>query len=73
MKKPGTNISQFSHNGQDIEVLLNRGKVSYVFDIGGKRYGNAVKIAGRKKQDIVDACFALIINYLETYEAAKKR
>lgn len=68
-----TKISTFSYNGQDIEFLYNKGKISYVFDIGGKRYGNAVKVEGRTKQNVIDACIALIINFLSTYEAAKNR
>ena len=67
-----TRISTFTHDGQDIEVLYNKGKISYVFDIGGKRYGNAVKVQGRKSQDIINAVFALLINYLETYAKAKE-
>lgn len=70
-KKP-TNISTFTHEGQDVEVLYHKGKISYIFDIGGKRYGNAVKVEGRRALDIVNASFALIINYLETYARAKK-
>jgi len=66
-------ISTFTHNGQDIEFMLNRGSIAYTFDIGDKRYGNKVKIAGRTKKDVVDASIALIINYLSTYEAAKRR
>lgn len=65
-------ISTFTHNGQDVEVLYNKGKISYVFDIGGKRFGNSVKVEGRKALDIVNASWALIINYLETYERANK-
>ncbi len=70
--KKGTNISTFTHNGQDVDFLFHKGKISYIFEIKGKRYGNAVKIAGTTKRDIVDAAFALIINYLETYAAIKK-
>lgn len=68
-----THISTFTHDGQDIDILLHRGKISYIFEVGDKRYGNAVKIAGKTKLDIVNACFALIINYLETYAKAKGR
>lgn len=65
-------ISTFSYKGQDIELLYAKGKISYVFDIGGKRYGNSVKVEGRKHQDIVNAAFALSINFIETYERTKK-
>lgn len=65
-----TQISTFTHNGQDIEVLYHKGKISYVFEVKGKRYGNAVKVDGKKKLDVVNAAFALIINYLETYAKA---
>lgn len=68
-----TKISTFTHDGQDIEVLFHKGKISYVFDIDGKRYGNAVKIKSTKAMDIVDASFNLIINYLETHAKAKNR
>ncbi len=66
------NISTFQHQGQDIEVMLAKGKISYVFDYKGKHYGNSVKIAGKKTQDVVDASFALILNYLETYAKVRK-
>lgn len=68
-----TKISTFSYKGQDIEVLFHKGKISYVFEIAGKRYGNAVRVDGRTKLDTINAAFALIINFIETYEAAKSR
>lgn len=68
-----TRVSTFTHDGQDIEVLCAKGKISYVFEIGGRRYGNAVKIKGRKREDVVNAVFALLINYFETYAKAKER
>jgi hypothetical protein len=68
-----TNISTFTYKGQDLELLYHKGKISYVFEIGDKRYGNAVKVAGKGSQHIIDASFALIINFIETYEAAKAK
>lgn len=65
-------ISTFTHKGQDIEVMLAKGKISYVFDYKGKHYGNSVKLEGRKTLDAVNASFALIINYLETYDKVTK-
>jgi hypothetical protein len=70
-KDKAIQISTFSHNGQDIELLLNRGKIAYTFYYNDKRYGQSVKIAGRRKLDVVNACMALLINYLETYDAVK--
>lgn len=67
-----TKISQFNYKGQDIEILMNNGKISYIFEIKGKRFGNAVKVDGRKKLDLVNAVFALLLNYLETRESAEK-
>ena len=71
MKKKDTQISTFSHGEQDIEVLYHKGKISYVFEYGSKRFGNAVKVAGNTKQDIVNAAFALAVNYLSTYAKVK--
>ncbi len=51
---------------------MNNGKISYIFEIKGKRFGNAVKVDGRKKLDLVNAVFALLLNYLETRESAEK-
>ncbi len=67
-----TRISTFTYDGQDIEVLYHKGKISYIFDIGGKRYGNAVKVDGRKNLDLINACIALIINFMETYAKVKE-
>jgi hypothetical protein len=65
-------ISTFSVNGHDVELLLNRGKIAYTFFYNDKRYGQSVRIAGTKKLDVVNACMALLINYLETYDAVQK-
>ena len=67
-----TQVSTFSYKNQDIDIILNRGKLAYTFEIKGKRYGNSVKVAGKKSLDFVAASIALIINYLETREAAEK-
>lgn len=67
-----TTVSTFTHNGQDIEVMYHKGKISYVFEVGGRRFGNAVKVDSRKHLDFINATFALIINYLETYDKATK-
>lgn len=72
-KKTQTTISTFTHNGQDIEILLNKGTIGLVFDIAGKRYGANAKIQGTSKLDIMNACFSVIINYLETYDAVKRK
>jgi hypothetical protein len=66
-------ISTFTHNGQDIEVMFHKGKISYVFEVKGHRYGNAVKVEGRSGLDYVQASFNLLINYLETKDAADKK
>ena len=68
-----TNVSTFTYKDQDVEILYANGKVSYVFNIGDKRYGNAVKVAGRKSQNLIEASFALIINFIETYEASQRK
>ncbi len=52
--------------------MFHKGKISYVFEVRGKRYGNAVKVQGRTALDYVQASFNLIINYLETKDAAEK-
>ena len=67
-----TKISQFSYKGQDIDVLYNKGKLSYIFEAKGKRFGNAVKMDSRKIEDIMAATMCLLINYLETKEASEK-
>ena len=68
-----TNIQTFTYNGQDVEVIYHRGEIKYVFEVGDKRYGNAVKVGGKKTpHDIVAASFALIINFLETKHATEK-
>ena len=66
-------IHTFTHKGQDIEVMYQKGKISYVFEVRGTRYGNAVKVEGRKTLGIITAVFALLINYLETKEMADKK
>lgn len=64
-----TKVFTFTHKGQDIDVLYNKGKIAYTFEVAGKKYGGAVKVEGRKQQDLINATFALLINYLETKEA----
>ncbi len=62
-------ISTFSYKGQDFDVLVNKNKISYIFELYGERYGNAVEVKGRKKQDIVNAAMSLLLNFIETYDA----
>ena len=73
--KPEKHISLSTHtlNGNDFDVLVHKGKISYIFQIGNERYGNAVKPKTRSTRDVVDASLNLLINYLETYEAATKK
>lgn len=65
-----TNISTFTYKGQDIEILYYKNKISYVFEIDGRRFGNAVNVEGKKATDIINASFALILNFIETYDKA---
>ena len=66
-----TYISQFTYKGQDIDVLYANGTLSYVYEVDGKRYGNAVKARGKSIRDIMDATACLIINFIETYDTPK--
>jgi len=52
--------------------LFDKGKLSYIFERKGKRFGNMVKVNGRKPQDIVNGCIALVFNAVETIDAADK-
>ncbi len=65
-----TTVSTFTHNGHDIELMYHKGKISYVFEVNGRRFGNAVNVEGTKHRDFINACFALILNYHETYAKA---
>jgi len=65
-------ISTFTVDGQDVDVLFHKGKISYTFDLGSKKFGNAVQIKGRKTKDIIDATFCLLANFIETKNAASK-
>jgi hypothetical protein len=64
------NISTFTYKGQDFDVLVHKNKISYIFELNGERYGNAVEVKGRKKEDVVNASMNLLLNFIETYEAA---
>lgn len=72
MKKKPIEISTFTHDEQDLDVLYAKGKIQYVFMFKDKRYGGAVKLKSTKGQDIANAAFALAINYLEAYAKVKK-
>lgn len=63
-----TYISQFDYKGNTVDVLYANGQLSYVFEIKGKRYGNAVKSQGKSIRDIMNASAALVINYVETLD-----
>lgn len=68
-----THVLTFSCQGQDFDILINNGKISYLFEYKGERYGNAVKIDRRSTESIIKASFNLFINYLETYAAVLKK
>lgn len=42
--------------------------ISYVFEIRGKRYGNAVKTQGKSIRDVMNATACLIIGFIEQYD-----
>ena len=67
-----TYISTFTYKGQDVDVLYANGTLSYVFEVKGKRYGNAVKAEGKSIRDIMNATAVLVINYIETFESTEK-
>lgn len=66
-----TRISTFTFKGQDVDILYHNGKISFIFETKGKRFGNAVKVESRKTKDIIDAVFALLLNFAETLESAQ--
>ncbi len=63
-----TYISTFTYKEQDIDILYVKGNLSYVFEIKGKRYGNAVKCQGKSIRDIMNATAALVLSFIEQYE-----
>ncbi len=65
-------ISTFTYLGQDFDVLLHKNKLSYIMEVNGERYGNAVEIAGKSRKATVDAACNLLINLIDTYGAIKK-
>lgn len=67
-----TDISQFTYKEQDIDVLFDKGKLSYIFERKGKRFGNMVKVDGRNKLALIQAAIALVFNAIETIDAADK-
>ena len=69
-----TQISTFTFNGQDIDVLYvpKIKELSYIFEHKGQRYGNAVKIEGAGVLPVMRATMCLLINYIETKEATQK-
>jgi len=66
-------ISTFTYREQDVDVLVHKNKISYIFEMKGNRYGNAVEVKGKSRRATVDACFNLLLNFIETYEAASKK
>lgn len=70
MKKP-IKLSTFNYKGQDFDVLVDKGEIKYLVQIGNERYGIAVKPKSRSVLDISDAVFNLLINFIETYESKK--
>lgn len=65
-------LSTFTYKDQDFDVLVHKNKISYIFQVGNERYGNAVEVKGRTKRDVVDAAFNLLINFIESYEKTKE-
>ena len=52
--------------------MYAKGQISFIFEYKGKRYGNAVKAAGKSIKDIMDSTMVLLINYIEQREAVMK-
>lgn len=70
--KTKTNIAVFTYKGQDFDVLRHKKQLAYIFEYKGNRYGNAVKLTGKKTTDIMAATMLLLINMIDTLEAVQK-
>ncbi len=67
-----TYISTFTYKEPDFDVLYAKGMLSYVFEMKGERYGNAVRVDGKSILDIMNASMNLVLNLVESYDAALK-
>jgi hypothetical protein len=65
-------ISLFNFDGEEFNVLHDRGSLAYTFEIDGRTFGNKVKIESKSIKDVSDAAFALALNAFETLQAVRK-
>jgi len=70
-KEKSIQLSTFTFQGQDFDVLVNKGEISYIFEINGKRYGNKLRPKSRSTRDLTDALLNLLINFMDTYAQIK--
>ena len=54
-------------NGQDVNILFERGAIGYQFTYKDKPYGSRVKLPKKaSKEDYVNVTFLVLTSYLET-------
>ena len=62
------NVQIFTIKDIDVEVVFDKGLLTFGFNKEGKKYGNSVKPQSRKVQDIVAATWQLLSNAIETID-----
>lgn len=65
-------VYQFQVKDQQIDMTYKNGFISYVFEKGGKSYGQKVKVSKRGIMDLVSIASLLVINAIETIEALEQ-
>ena len=65
-------ISLFNFDGEEFNVLHDKGSLAYTFEIDGKTYGNKVLLQSNSIKDVSDAGFALALNAFDTLQAVRK-
>lgn len=73
MKKLKSQFSQINYKGLEINILVEPKFVGYAFHYEGNNYGSKTPLKTNKKQELLEASFALCVQAILSYEELCKK
>lgn len=61
-------INIITYKDQDIELTLEKCKLTWLMEIKGQQFGNAVELKSKKSDELVGAVASIVSNAILTYE-----
>jgi hypothetical protein len=66
-------INIITYKDQDIELSLEKNKLTWLMEIKGQRFGNAVELKSKKSDELIGTVASIVSNAILTYEELIKK